>query len=53
MAELRRHVHKYTLPIPYISLLSFLESIYNVFRVRTIGEELNRHWIIRCHSLKI
>lgn len=33
IAELRRRIHKYSLPIPYISLLSFLESIYTVFRV--------------------
>lgn len=40
IAELQRHVHKYSLPIPFISLLSFLESIYNVFRVRIIEENL-------------
>ena len=34
MAELQRRVHKYSLPVPYVSLLSFLESIYQVFRVR-------------------
>ncbi len=34
IAELRRRVHKYSLPVPFISLLSFLESIYNVFRVK-------------------
>jgi hypothetical protein len=34
IAELHRRVHKYSLPMPYISLLSFLESIYNVFRVK-------------------
>jgi hypothetical protein len=34
IAELHRRVHKYSLPIPFISLLSFLESIYNVFRVK-------------------
>ncbi len=34
LAELHRRVHKYSLPVPFISLLSFLESIYNVFRVK-------------------
>lgn len=34
IAELQRRVHKYGLPIPFVSLLSFLESIYSVFRVR-------------------
>ena len=34
MAELQRRVHRYSLPLPYVSLLSFLESIYHVFRVR-------------------
>jgi hypothetical protein len=33
LAELQRRIYKYTLPIPYVSLLSFLESIYSVFRV--------------------
>lgn len=33
LAELQRRVHKYSLPVPYVSLLSFLESIYSVFRV--------------------
>jgi hypothetical protein len=36
LAELHRRVHKYSLPIPFISLLSFLESIYNIFRVKKI-----------------
>ena len=34
LAELQRRIHKYSLPMPYVSLLSFLESIYSVFRVR-------------------
>jgi hypothetical protein len=39
IAELRRRIYKYSLPIPFISLLSFLESIYNVFQVKqTIGD---------------
>ena len=33
ISELHRHVNKYSLPMPFVSLLSFLESIYNVFRV--------------------
>lgn len=34
IAELRRHVQSYSLQMPYVSLLSFLESVYNVFRVK-------------------
>ncbi|CAF4545478.1 unnamed protein product [Rotaria socialis] len=36
IAELCRHIKQYALPIPFISLLSFLESIYNVFRLENL-----------------
>ncbi len=36
IAELHRRIQKYSLPIPFISLLSFLETIYTVFRVRNM-----------------
>ena len=38
IAELQRRIHKYSLPVPFISLLSFLESIYSVFNVKKINE---------------
>lgn len=34
IAELHRHVRKYALSVPFISLLSFLETVYSVFRVK-------------------
>lgn len=33
IAELHRHVQPYSLPIPFVSLLSFLESLYNIFQL--------------------
>lgn len=36
IAELHRRIRQYSLTVPYISLLSLLESIYNVFRVRNL-----------------
>ena len=41
IAELHRHVRQYSLTMPFVSLLSFLESIYNVFRVRNL---INDHF---------
>ncbi|CAF4059162.1 unnamed protein product [Rotaria sp. Silwood2] len=40
LAELHRHVHKYSLSMPYISLLSFLESIYSVFRLECLASNV-------------
>ncbi|CAF4258186.1 unnamed protein product, partial [Rotaria sordida] len=37
IAELQRHIQKYTLSMPFISLLSFLESIYSVFRLESLA----------------
>jgi hypothetical protein len=53
IAELHRRVHKYSLPIPYISLLSFLESIYSVFRVKTMKQKKIFFLNFFCNSLKI
>jgi hypothetical protein len=52
IAELHRRVHKYSLPIPYISLLSFLESIYNVFRVEIKSNKFYFLIFVYC-SLKL
>ncbi|CAF0875894.1 unnamed protein product [Rotaria sp. Silwood1] len=40
LAELHRHVQKYSLPMPYISLLSFLESVYSVFRLESLASNV-------------
>ncbi|CAF1073357.1 unnamed protein product [Rotaria sordida] len=37
IAELQRHIQKYALSMPFISLLSFLESIYSVFRLESLA----------------
>jgi len=43
LAELQRRVHKYSLPVPYVSLLSFLESIYSIFRLENLVGTVP-HW---------
>lgn len=40
IAELHRRIHKYSLPMPFISLLSFLESIYSVFRLESLASNV-------------
>ncbi|CAF3959894.1 unnamed protein product [Rotaria sp. Silwood1] len=36
ISELHRRVQKYGLPVPFVSLLSFLETIYSVFRLESL-----------------
>ncbi|CAF4378948.1 unnamed protein product, partial [Adineta steineri] len=37
IAELHRRVRQYSLSLPYISLLSFLESIYNILQLDSLA----------------
>ncbi|CAF1341491.1 unnamed protein product [Adineta ricciae] len=40
IAELHRRVRQYSLTMPFVSLLSFLESIYNVFRLESLASNI-------------
>lgn len=57
IAEISRHVKRYSLPIPFVSLLSFLESIYSVVRVKQYTSNINfifEYLFIKfLHSLKV
>jgi hypothetical protein len=53
LAELQRRIHKYSLPVPFISLLSFLESIYSVFNVKKSTKSLFVELISFFNSLKV
>ena len=52
IAELHRRVHKYSFSMPYISLLSFLESIYSVFRVNS-SKDFFLNILLFCNSWKV